>query len=483
MGIDIIGGIKSVGNKALGLATGGLAGDEDWGIVDNIAGGVGDYFTAGTRAAEAQQEGANKGAAAVESGYNQAIEGYGDLAQQGMGDFQDFRGNVQSGAFGVDPITTQYQNAQQGQSAQYQGFDQGQGPSYQNYSLGAGPQNQQFQRGQGPQAQQYQRGQGPQNQQFQRGQGPNFTGADQGQFNFDFQQDPGYQFRMEEGMKAIDSGRSASGSRLSGGADKDRMRFAQGLASEEYGKAYGRQRGEFESNRAMGEREAGRRTGFDVNQYQHGTGQDFASQQAFQQGNRADYQYGNNADMSGFNTFNQGNRADYQYGTNQDFASQQAFQNAGQQNYQYSNNMGFQGNQNQNAFNQGNYQFNANMNQSQNQYMNNFNQSGNQYDQNMGFNINQANNQGNLNTNLQNYNMNNQQANQSYNQQSGLASTGLNNIANMANLQVGQGEAMSNAYNQVANANANRVMAPVNTFNDTANLVLDAGATIYGAKK
>ncbi len=46
---------------------------------------------------------------------------------------------------------------------------------------------------------------------------------------------PGYQFRMAEGLKAIDRSNAARGVLNSGGADKARLRFAEGLAADEYG--------------------------------------------------------------------------------------------------------------------------------------------------------------------------------------------------------------------------------------------------------
>lgn len=49
-----------------------------------------------------------------------------------------------------------------------------------------------------------------------------------------FTASPGYQFRMDEGLKAIDRSAAARGVLNSGGADKARIRYAQGLASSEY---------------------------------------------------------------------------------------------------------------------------------------------------------------------------------------------------------------------------------------------------------
>jgi hypothetical protein len=52
--------------------------------------------------------------------------------------------------------------------------------------------------------------------------------------------DPGYQFRLAEGNKAIERAASAAGSFGSGGNLKDFSRFNQGLASDEYARAISR---------------------------------------------------------------------------------------------------------------------------------------------------------------------------------------------------------------------------------------------------
>jgi hypothetical protein len=56
----------------------------------------------------------------------------------------------------------------------------------------------------------------------------------------DYQADPGYAFRMAEGMKALERSAAARGGALSGGALKGIERYGQGLASEEYGRAFER---------------------------------------------------------------------------------------------------------------------------------------------------------------------------------------------------------------------------------------------------
>jgi hypothetical protein len=55
-----------------------------------------------------------------------------------------------------------------------------------------------------------------------------------------FQADPGYQFRMSEGMKAIERGAAARGGLLSGATLRGTQRFGQELASQEYQNAFNR---------------------------------------------------------------------------------------------------------------------------------------------------------------------------------------------------------------------------------------------------
>lgn len=52
--------------------------------------------------------------------------------------------------------------------------------------------------------------------------------------------DPGYQFRMAEGQKALERSASSRGMLASGGAMKSLSRYSQGLASEEFGNAWNR---------------------------------------------------------------------------------------------------------------------------------------------------------------------------------------------------------------------------------------------------
>ena len=62
----------------------------------------------------------------------------------------------------------------------------------------------------------------------------------------DFEADPGYQFRLEEGQKALERSAAARGGVLSGRAAKEAARFGQALGAQEYGAAFNR----FQADRA-----------------------------------------------------------------------------------------------------------------------------------------------------------------------------------------------------------------------------------------
>jgi len=62
----------------------------------------------------------------------------------------------------------------------------------------------------------------------------------------DYQADPGYDFRLTEGLKALDRTAASRGGMLSGAALRGATRYGQGLASEEYQNAYNR----YNTNRA-----------------------------------------------------------------------------------------------------------------------------------------------------------------------------------------------------------------------------------------
>lgn len=58
--------------------------------------------------------------------------------------------------------------------------------------------------------------------------------------NFNFEADPGYQFRKQEGINALDASASARGRLNSGAQDRAVTRYASNLASQEYQNAFSR---------------------------------------------------------------------------------------------------------------------------------------------------------------------------------------------------------------------------------------------------
>jgi hypothetical protein len=76
---------------------------------------------------------------------------------------------------------------------------------------------------------------------------PGFGKYATAEFGMDkFQADPGYAFRMSEGMKALERSAAARGGLLSGSNLKNTQRFGQDLASQEYQNAFNR----FQAERA-----------------------------------------------------------------------------------------------------------------------------------------------------------------------------------------------------------------------------------------
>lgn len=62
----------------------------------------------------------------------------------------------------------------------------------------------------------------------------------------DFQEDPGYQFRLKEGLKDLDRKMAKRGGFLSGNAIRAGQEYAQGMASQEYQNAFNR----YQTNRS-----------------------------------------------------------------------------------------------------------------------------------------------------------------------------------------------------------------------------------------
>jgi hypothetical protein len=57
---------------------------------------------------------------------------------------------------------------------------------------------------------------------------------------YQFKQDPGYQFRLNEGMRGLENSAAARGGLLSGGFARDALSYGQDMASQEYMNVYNR---------------------------------------------------------------------------------------------------------------------------------------------------------------------------------------------------------------------------------------------------
>ena len=71
-------------------------------------------------------------------------------------------------------------------------------------------------------------------------QGPEFGSMSRDFSMADYQADPGYQFRLEQGAKALERAGAAKGMALSGAQMKGLTDYNSGMASQEYGNAYNR---------------------------------------------------------------------------------------------------------------------------------------------------------------------------------------------------------------------------------------------------
>lgn len=114
-----------------------------------------------------------------------------------------------------------------------------------------------------------------------------------------FREDPGYQFAFDEGQRAIDRSAAARGTLNSGGTLKALARFGQGMADQQYGQWYDRQRAlqTDKFNRLSAIAGTGQTTATNL-----GTlGQNFANQQSGTLSNIAGlHMQGGNARASGY---------------------------------------------------------------------------------------------------------------------------------------------------------------------------------------
>jgi hypothetical protein len=120
------------------------------------------------------------------------------------------------------------------------------------------------------------------------------AGLEDPNFGKDLTMDPGYQFRLNEGNKAINAGAAARGLGNSGATLKALAKYGQDFATNEYGNAYNRQYGRLSQLAGFGQsanaanNSAAQNYGNNVSSNQIGLGNAIASSniaQANMQGN------------------------------------------------------------------------------------------------------------------------------------------------------------------------------------------------------
>ena len=184
-----MGWLGDIGGATLGLATGGLYGNESMGFMDNLVDGslgrkTGNLWddvtgvTAAEGAAEAQRAGLDAATASQERMFDKSMATQAPWLEAGGRGLAELEAGIGSGRFASDAGEFNYDA--------YQGPD-----AYQ-------------------------------------------------EMQFDFEADPGYQFRLEQGTKALEGSAAARGGLFSGATGRSLQDYSQGLASQEYANAYNR---------------------------------------------------------------------------------------------------------------------------------------------------------------------------------------------------------------------------------------------------
>lgn len=115
----------------------------------------------------------------------------------------------------------------------------------------------------------------------------------------DMEQDPGYQFRLQQGQNAMLNNAAASGLARSGGFAKGMADYNQGAASQEYKDVYGRRASEYDRNAQLARGDWDRRRGNAFEQSKENWGRTFDTGQANNQNRLAAYQASTDANIRG----------------------------------------------------------------------------------------------------------------------------------------------------------------------------------------
>lgn len=253
-----------------------------------------------TKKAAAEQRGYTDRALATTQDYNARAQGLlGPYMAGGAQNYADFSNMVRGNVF--QPAMQQYNGPTQAGN-QFM-------PQYQQY--GGPGQTPDFNPAfQSPQFQQYQGAAGYQAQARPERQAATAE-------NVNMYMDPGYQFRLKQGVGAVENSAANRGLLRSSGTADRINETAQGIASQEFGNAYNRfqnaqnqQHGDFESDRNFGQGNFQ-----DARNFGYGMNQDANSWRMAAAGQQNNFNQ-QNADR-GLMSFN--NDRNFGYGMNQDF--------------------------------------------------------------------------------------------------------------------------------------------------------------------
>ena len=372
------------------LATGNPLGA----FAPEIASGISDYFMGPSRAGKAQARAADKSLEAQERMFDKSMEAQRPWLEAGQRVLSDLEREVESGGFDVDPGVFQY--------GDYSGLGPYDSKDFQG----------EFKEPEFIAPEDFKAGTFEAPGKFERD-----------KFQFDFKEVPGYQFRLDEAMKATKRGAAKMGGFASGATLSEMGDRAGQMASQEYGQAYNRARSAYEGDTAR-----------DYQQYSddyargYGRFQDEESRRYGQFADKTarDYQQYSDDYARGYGRF----QDEYNM-----FAQKEA-RDYGRHTAAEARDYGRYADDRSMAYGQFADDYNRQLMQ-----------------------------QGNR-----------------YNRMAGLAGIGQTAAGNVSNLSMQQGQNLAGAYGNIGNAQANRYMGMQNTLNPFINMAAQGAAAYYGGR-
>lgn len=277
----------------------------------------------------------------------------------------------------------------------------------------------------------------------------------------EFEVDPSYEFRKQQGMDGLQSSAAASGGLLSGAALKALNSHNSNLASQEYGNAWQRNQAQKQQQFAVDSNLRNQ----DFSIFADGANRKFAADSANAQMNQNNSQFNANQ-----------NQQNSQYNTQLGQQNSQFNANQLQQNSQYNAQLGQQNSQFNVGQNQQNSQFNANQQQSAASTNAQLNQNAQSINQTYGLNSLAA----MLNARSQDYQLFSNEDTRKYNQYANLAGVGQTTANSLGQFGSQNAVNQGNAAIAGANAQANGITAGAAAQSAAWGNILGLGAKAMG---